>query len=42
MEVKQRAGKIVICQRAYAAKIVEICGMTGCNPVDTPMELDQW
>jgi hypothetical protein len=42
MEVKQRAGKIVICQRAYAAKIVEICGMTGCNPVDTPMELDRW
>jgi hypothetical protein len=38
MEVKQRPGDITICQRAYASKIVEQCGMTGCNPVDTPME----
>jgi hypothetical protein len=38
MEVKQRPGEITICQRAYAAKIVDQCGMTGCNSVDTPME----
>jgi hypothetical protein len=38
MEVKQKPGEITICQRAYAAKIVDQCGMTGCNSVDTPME----
>jgi hypothetical protein len=38
MEVSQKPGKIIVCQRAYAAKIVEQCGMKGCNPVDTPME----
>ena len=38
MKVKQKPGQIVFCQRAYVAKIVELCGMTGCNPVDTPME----
>lgn len=38
MEVKQTPGAITICQKAYAEKIVEICGMKGCNPVDTPME----
>jgi len=38
MEVKQKPGEITICQRVYATKIVEQCGMTGCNPVDTPME----
>jgi hypothetical protein len=38
MEVKQKPGEITICQRAYATKIVEKCGMTGCNPVDTPMD----
>ena len=38
MEVKQSPGQITICQRAYAAKIVEQCGNTSCNPLDTPME----
>jgi hypothetical protein len=38
MEVRQCPGQITICQRAYAKKIVEQCGMTGCNAVDTPME----
>jgi len=38
MEVKQSPGEITICQRAYAAKIVEQCGMAGCNPAETPME----
>lgn len=38
MEVRQKPGDITICQRAYAEKIVELCGMKGCNPVDTPME----
>lgn len=38
MEVKQKPGEITICQSAYAEKIVESCGMKGCNPVDTPMD----
>jgi len=38
MEVKQSPTQITICQRAYATKIVEQCGMTCCNPVDTPIE----
>jgi len=38
MEVKQSPGQITICQRAYATKIVDQCGMTVCNPADTPME----
>ena len=38
LEVRQKPGEITICQRAYANKIVEQCGMRGCNPVDTPME----
>jgi hypothetical protein len=38
IEVKQRPGEITICQSAYAAKIIESCGMKGCNPADTPME----
>jgi hypothetical protein len=38
LEVKQKLGEITICQSAYARKIVDIAGMKGCNPVDTPME----
>ena len=38
IEVKQKPGEIKICQSAYAKKILEICGMKGCNPADTPME----
>jgi len=38
MEVMQKDGVITICQSSYAAKIVQQCQMTGCNPVDTPME----
>ena len=38
MEVKQDKDHITVCQRAYAAKIVETCRMTGCNPVDTHTE----
>lgn len=38
MEVKQEPGVITICQSTYTSKIVEQCGMKGCNPVDTPME----
>ena len=38
MEVKQKPGEITLCQKAYAARIIDQCGMTGCNPVDTPME----
>jgi hypothetical protein len=38
LEVKQKPGEITISQSAYAKKIVDISGMKGCNPVDTPME----
>jgi hypothetical protein len=38
IQVKQKPGEITICQSAYAEKILENCGMQGCNPVDTPME----
>ena len=38
MEVKQKPGEILLCQKAYATKIIEQCGMTGCNAVDTPLE----
>jgi hypothetical protein len=38
IEVTQRCGEITICQSAYAAKIVEQCDLSGCNPIDTPME----
>jgi hypothetical protein len=38
MEVTQKEGEILICQSSYAAKILELCHMTGCNPTDTPME----
>ena len=38
LEVKQKPGEITVCQSAYAEKIIEISGMKGCNPIDTPME----
>ena len=38
LEVKQQSGDISICQGAYAKKILDISGMKGCNPMDTPME----
>lgn len=38
IEVRQESGEITIFQSAYAEKIIDICGMKGCNPVDTPME----
>jgi hypothetical protein len=38
MEVKQKPREITLCQSVYASKIVELCGMKGCDVVDTPME----
>lgn len=38
IEVTQKSGEITICQSAYAAKIVEQCGLSSCNLTDTPME----
>ena len=41
MEVRQEEKSITICQRSYAAKIVEQCQITqvtSCNPIGTPME----
>lgn len=30
--------ELIVYQSAYAAKIVELCQMKGCNPCDTPMD----
>jgi transposase InsO family protein len=38
LEVTQSEAGITICQSAYAAKILESAGLTGCNPSHTPME----
>ena len=38
IEVKQSADGITLNQSAYAARILEKAGLTGCNPVHTPME----
>jgi hypothetical protein len=38
LEVTQGTEGITICQSAYAAKILESAGLSGCNPSDTPME----
>ena len=35
---QQKPGEITICQSAYADKIIEVCGMKGCNPVHIPIE----
>ncbi|XP_021321249.1 uncharacterized protein LOC110437213 [Sorghum bicolor] len=39
IEVQQKNGEITICQSAYATKIVHQCGLSRCNPTNTPMEL---
>ncbi|CAO2146167.1 unnamed protein product [Urochloa humidicola] len=38
IEVKQSSSGITLNQSAYAARIVEKAGLTGCNPVHIPME----
>jgi hypothetical protein len=38
IEVKQSGDGIVLGQSAYAAKLVEKAGLSGCNPVHIPME----
>ncbi|XP_014660662.1 uncharacterized protein LOC106804323 [Setaria italica] len=38
IEVKQERGRITLCQAAYAAKLLERAGMSGCNSTQTPME----
>lgn len=38
MEVNQRDGYIELKKSAYARKLVEKAGMTGCNTVNYPME----
>jgi len=37
-EVTQMGSGITVCQSAYATKILEGAGLTGCNPSHTPME----
>jgi hypothetical protein len=39
IEVKQSASGISLSQGAYAMKILERSGMTGCNPCHVPMEV---
>jgi hypothetical protein len=38
IEVKKSASGTSLSQGAYAVKILERCGMTGCNPCHVPME----
>ncbi|WVZ88098.1 hypothetical protein U9M48_034651 [Paspalum notatum var. saurae] len=38
LEVREQEGEILLCQKAYTFKILELAGMRGCNPSDTPME----
>lgn len=38
IEVKQDPSGITLCQSSYAAKIIDLAGMSNCNSSDTPME----
>jgi len=38
LEVVQAEDGITLCQRGYAAKILEGAGLAGCKPSKTPME----
>jgi len=38
IEVKQDSSGITLCQSSYAAKIIDMAGMSDCNSCDTPME----
>ena len=38
IEVTQSKGVITLCHRGYAKKILELAGMSDCNPCHTPME----
>ena len=38
VEVRQDATGIALRQTHYAMRILELGGMTGCNPAHTPME----
>lgn len=38
IEVRQGDGEITLCQAGYAKKILEIAGMSNCNPCHTLME----
>ena len=38
LEVKQERGRTMITQAAYACKLLDKTGLTGCNPTRTPME----
>lgn len=38
IEVTQHQGGITLCQRNYAARILEEAGLANCNPVHTPMD----
>jgi len=38
IEVTQGEGGVTLCQSSYAARILGVAGMSGCNPCETPME----
>jgi Reverse transcriptase (RNA-dependent DNA polymerase) len=40
LEIKQEKSRIFVSQGVYARKILQKFGMSDCNPVATPMELD--
>ena len=38
IEVTQGEDGVTLCQSSYAARILEVAGMSGCNPCEMPME----
>uniref|UniRef100_A0A453GS05 Reverse transcriptase Ty1/copia-type domain-containing protein n=1 Tax=Aegilops tauschii subsp. strangulata TaxID=200361 RepID=A0A453GS05_AEGTS len=38
IEIQQKPEGIIICQEAYAKKVLESCGMKDCNPSHVPMK----
>jgi hypothetical protein len=38
IEFRQSKDEIFLCQKAYAGKLLERCGLGSCNPTKSPME----
>jgi hypothetical protein len=38
IELRQNKDGIFLCHKAYAGKLLERCGLGGCNPAKSPME----
>lgn len=39
MEVARSSSKISVTQRKYVLDLLKECGMLGCKPADTPIEV---